>query len=212
MKTTTTVEQQHDPTEVIVNALTTIVWALLKAVVVLAWWALLFPMVSAPIALVVTAGLFFSPVAAAVLGGGFAAGMVLWRVGSPQTFERWITARARSRFLAWFRYRRRWVRLLGACRLQAVYGENTATPRLTAVQVGPFTDRVTLRMLPGQCPDDYTGRTAHLAHAFGVLECRARIVGPSTVELAFRHHDSLAETVTLPPTQVEWLWDEKEAA
>ncbi|WP_216911838.1 hypothetical protein [Nocardia noduli] len=212
MNTKITVHQTN-PADAITDAVLGIVWVLVKAAAVLVWWVLLFPMVSAPIALVVVAGLLVSPVAAAVLGGVFAVGMVLWRLGSPQTFERWITSRARSRFLAWFRYRRRWTRMLSACGLQVVFGEQVATPRLAGVRVGAFTDRVTVRMLPGQCPDDYTGRTAHLAHAFGVLECRAVIVGPSTVELAFRHRDSLAEPVTLPPrTSVEWLWDEKEAA
>ncbi|MEV2226228.1 hypothetical protein AB0E01_41185 [Nocardia vinacea] len=212
MKTTKYVEHHHDPTEAIVNAVLAIVWTLVKAVAVLGWWVLLFPMVSIPFAAAVTIGAFLGPVAGAVVVGVFGAGMVLWRLRSPQTFERWITSRARTRFLAWFRYRRRWMRLMTACGLQAIYGDHTATPRLIGVRVGAFTDRVTLRMLPGQCPDDYSSRTAHLAHAFGVLECRATIVGPSRVELAFRHRDSLAETITLPPTQVEWLWDQKEAA
>ncbi|MEV0709265.1 hypothetical protein [Nocardia aurea] len=194
------------------DALLAIVWALLKSVAVFGWWLLLFPMISAPIALAAVLGLFVGPVAGAVALGVFGAGMVLWRFTHPQTFERWITGRARSRFLTWFRYRRRWTRMLSACGLQVTYGEQIATPRLTNAQVGAFTDRVTLRMLPGQCPDDYTGRTAHLAHAFGVLECRAVVVGPSTVELAFRHHDSLAQPVTLPRTSVEWLWDQKDAA
>jgi hypothetical protein len=113
-------------------------------------------------------------------------------------FERWITRRARARFLTWFRYRRRWAKLLQACNLTIDRDDATFVPRLVGVQVGDATDRLQVRMLAGQCPDDYENRTAHLAHAFGALECRATIIGPGVVELAFRHADSLAETIELP--------------
>ncbi|WP_216911310.1 hypothetical protein [Nocardia noduli] len=211
MNTKITVHQSS-PADAITDAALGIIWVLVKAAALLVWWALLFPMLSIPLAAAVTAWLLFGWSTATIVG---LVGLVLlvgWRIGSPATFTRWVTDRARTRFLAWLRYRRRWTRMLSACGLQVTYGEQVATPRLASVRVGAFTDRVTVRMLPGQCPDDYTGRTAHLAHAFGVLECRAVVVGPSTVELAFRHHDSLAQPVTLPRTSVEWLWDEKEAA
>ncbi|MEU6833060.1 hypothetical protein ABZ894_30820 [Nocardia beijingensis] len=162
------------------------------------WWLLLLPVVSVPLVLTCVAGAFLGPVGALVVAGLSAAGVVLWRLRRPEMFERWVTRRARVRFLTWFRYRRRWARLMTACHLSIDRGNRTFIPRLLGVQIGPATDRVRLRMLDGHCPADFENRVSHLAHAFGALDCRATITGPGTVELAFRRSDSLAETVILP--------------
>jgi hypothetical protein len=188
----------HDPFDMVASALMHLVWYSLIGLGVAGWWAVLFPMISIPLGLAVAAGLFLGWVWGVVVVGVSIAGMVLWRRRSRQTFEQWITSRARTRFLAWFRYRRRWAKLLQACNLTIDRDDATFVPRLVGVQVGDAMDRLQVRMLAGQCPDDYENRTAHLAHAFGALECRATIIGPAMVELAFRHADSLAETIELP--------------
>lgn len=167
---------------------------------VAAWWAVLFPMISVPIGIAVAAGILVSWVLGVVVVGVFIAGMVLWRLRSPQTFEQWITARARHRVRAWWRYRRRWAKLAVACGLGVKnYQDGTVrAPRLTGVETSASVDRLRVRMLEGQCPEDYTNRVSRIAHTFGALDCRATIVGPGTVELVLRHKDSLAETITLP--------------
>lgn len=171
---------------------------LLWAAVVGLWWLVLFPMISIPLALVVTAWVVGGwPVGLAVAGVSVA-GLLLWQRARPQMFDRWVTARARTRFLTWHRYRRRWVKLMRACHLSIDRGDRTFIPRLLGVQIGPVTDRVRVRMLDGHCPADFENRVTHLAHAFSALDCRATITGPGTVELAFRRSDSLAETVILP--------------
>ncbi|WP_405177737.1 hypothetical protein OG225_26190 [Nocardia sp. NBC_01377] len=209
IKTAKTYLGQPEPSDAFTDAVIGIVWFAVKAVARSLWWALLFPMLSIPTGAAVAAWLLVGwPAAVAVVGVGLAL-LLGWRWASPASFTRWVTDRVRQRLLAWLRYRRRWVAMSAACGLQVTYGHNTATPRLVSIRVGQFTDRVTVRMLPGQCPDDYTGRTTHLAHAFGVLECHALVVGPSTMELAFRHHDSLAAAVAVSTTRVEWLWDRK---
>ncbi|MGY4103718.1 hypothetical protein ACW2Q0_29780 [Nocardia sp. R16R-3T] len=185
---------------------------LLNTVWAVTAWTVLFPMISIPLASAVLAGVLLGWPAGVVVVGISAAGIMLWRRSRPEMFERWVTRRARTRFLTWFRYRRRWVKLLTACHLSVTYDDGTLVPRLISVEVGESVDRLRVRMLAGQCPDDYENRVTHLAHAFGAQQCRATIVAPATVELTFRHRDSLAETITLPPTQVEWLWDQKEAA
>ncbi|WP_063053019.1 hypothetical protein [Nocardia arthritidis] len=162
------------------------------------WWLLLLPVVSVPIVLTCVAGAFYGPIAALVVTGLSAAGIIAWRIQRPEMFERWVTRRARARFLTWFRYRRRWAKLMRACHLSIDRGDRTFIPRLLEVQIGPTTDRVRVRMLDGHCPADFENRVSHLAHAFGALDCRATITGPGTVELAFRRSDSLAETVILP--------------
>jgi S-DNA-T family DNA segregation ATPase FtsK/SpoIIIE len=119
-----------------------------------------------------------------VVVGVFIAGMVLWRHRSPQTFERWITSPVRARYLAWYRYRRRWTRLMTAAHLTLTTADGTiGVPRLLSVRIGETTDRVRVRMLEGHCPADYENRTTHLAGTFGAHRCDAAIVGPGTVEI-----------------------------
>ncbi|WP_216905904.1 hypothetical protein [Nocardia noduli] len=209
IKTAKTYLGQQDPSDEFTDVVVAIAWFAVKAAARSVWWALLFPMLSIPFGAAVAVWLVFGWLAGVVVVVVGLALLTGWRLASPATFGRWVTDRVRQRFVAWLRYRRRWVAMSAACGLQVTYGQNIATPRLVSIRVGEFTDRVTLRMLPGQCPADYTARTTHLAHAFGVLECRAVVVGPSTVELAFRHHDSLATAVAVPSTRVEWLWDRK---
>ncbi|PSR59951.1 MULTISPECIES: hypothetical protein [Nocardia] len=196
MSTTTTTTTTHrDPVDEILTAIMHLLGWGIVAVFTAAWWALLFPMVSLPIA--ATAGLFWLYGWAPALGLGIAstAALGLWRVRYPESFSRWITHRARSRFLAWFRYRRQWGKRLNDCNLTRREQQAVKVPRLLDIQIGDSTDRVQVRMLSGQCPEDWTNRTAHLAHAFGAQECRASIVGPARVELVFRHADSLAEPI-----------------
>jgi hypothetical protein len=174
------------------------VWWAFIAGGVLAQWAVLFPMFSIPLVLACAAGLFWGPVAGVVVVGVSAAGIMLWRLRRPEMFERWVTRRARVRFLTWFRYRRRWAKLMTACHLSIDRNDRTFIPRLLSADIGIATDRVRVRMLDGHCPADFENRVSHLAHAFGALDCRATIIGPGTVELAFRRSDSLAATVILP--------------
>ncbi|MGW4720757.1 hypothetical protein [Nocardia sp. NPDC004260] len=196
--TTTTQNGQRDPFDLIGLAALNLVWWVVLGVGVAAQWAVLFPMFSIPLVLAVAAGLFWGPVAALVAVGVFIAGIIAWRIQRPEMFERWVTRRARVRLLTWFRYRRRWAKLMTACHLSIDRGDRTFIPRLLSADIGPVTDRVRVRMLDGHCPADFENRVSHLAHAFGALHCRATITGPGTVELAFRRSDSLAETVILP--------------
>ncbi|MGX1775380.1 hypothetical protein ACWIGW_24930 [Nocardia brasiliensis] len=205
--TTKTTATHTDAREQLFEALCLLVWQLLKAAAVTVWWALLFPMVSIPIGAAVAAGLFLGWVVGGLVAVGWFAGMVAWRLWSPRTFERAISARARTRFLSWWRYRSRWTRLLTACKLTTLAGDSTFVPRLLGVQIGASTDRVRARMLHGQCPADWESRADNLAHAFGALDCQVRIAGPGLVELRFRRTDSLADPFELPLTDTGFRKD-----
>ncbi|MFI5535297.1 hypothetical protein ACIA5H_02795 [Nocardia sp. NPDC051900] len=196
--TTTTPNGPRDPFDLIGLATLNLVWWTFVAVGVTARWAVLFPMFSIPVLLATAAGLFCGTVAGVVVVGVSIAGIIVWRLRRPEMFERWVTRRARVRFLTWFRYRRRWARLMTACHLSIDRNDRTFIPRLLSADIGPVTDRVRVRMLDGHCPADFENRVSHLAHAFGALDCRATITGPGIVELALRRSDSLAETVILP--------------
>lgn len=195
---TTTQTTRPDPVGEALDAVLTIAGRIILAAFTLVWWAVLFPMVTVPFGIAVAAWLLVDWPAGVGMAGGTVAGMVLWRRRSPQTFERWITGRARSRFLAWYRYRRRWATLLTACGLATRDGDRVSVPRLVSVQIGTTTDLVRTRMLPGHCPDSWTNRTDHLTHGFGAQQARIRFAGPGLVEIAFRRSDALADTVVVP--------------
>ncbi|MGY1948646.1 hypothetical protein [Nocardia asiatica] len=183
-----------DASDRLALALLNLLWAALIGL----WWLVLFPMLSIPLALVVTVWVLMGWPVGLAAAGVSVAGLLLWQRARAEAFDRWVTHRARSRFLTWHRYRRRWVKLMRACHLSIDRGDRTFIPRLLGVQIGPATDRVRVRMLDGHCPADFENRVSQLAHAFGALDCRATIIGPGTVELAFRRTDALAETVILP--------------
>ncbi|MFQ6328879.1 hypothetical protein ACLMAL_22455 [Nocardia sp. CWNU-33] len=102
-----------------------------------------------------------------------------------------ILSLVRARYLAWFRYRRRWTRLMTTARLTRTTDDGTIrVPRLLSVRIGETTDRVRVRMLDGHCPADYENRTTQLADTFGVHGCDAALIGPGTVEIVLHQQDS----------------------
>ncbi|MFQ6398955.1 hypothetical protein ACLMAJ_36655 [Nocardia sp. KC 131] len=207
----TTKNNQHDPFDLIGLAVLNTVWSTMLGIGVAVWWAVLFPMVSIPLLAAAAVGVVLGWVWGVVVVGVSISGMVLWRRRSPQTFEQWITSRARTRCFTWFRYRRRWAKLLTACNLTIAREDRTFVPRLLSVEIGETVDRLKVRMLEGHCPADWENRTDHLTHAFRAQECRTSIIGPGLVQLVFRRSDSLAETVALPRIDGGQRWG-KEAA
>ncbi|MBF6368909.1 hypothetical protein IU469_24785 [Nocardia puris] len=195
--TTKTTAVQRDPMDMLGLAILNTVTAILLGVLVVVRWMVLFPMFSLPLGIAVAAGTFLAWWAGVGVAGCSIAGIMLWRRRRPEMFERWVTSRARHRALTWWRYRRRWTRLLTACHLTISDTDRVLVPRLLSVELGTGSDRVRVRMLPGQCPADWENRVEHLAHAFGAGACQATITGPAVVELAFRHGDSLAAPIRL---------------
>ncbi|MEV0105707.1 hypothetical protein AB0H42_05110 [Nocardia sp. NPDC050799] len=195
---TTGSQRRRDPFDLLGLAVLNTGWYLVVGAGVAVHWAILFPPISLPLALAVTASVFLGWPSGVAVAVAFTSVLLLWRKARPEMFDRWVTERARSRFLTWWRYRRNWARLMKACRLVVTTETGSATPKLLAVGIGHGTDRVQLRMLEGQSPADYEMRVENIAHAFKADQCRALIVGPATVELRFRFGDALADTVVLP--------------
>lgn len=197
---------ETDLTDAVLTALGHLILWILTAAFVVAWWALLFPMISAPIALAIAATILLGwPAGVAVALAGLIA-LTLWKLQWPNSFRRLVTSRARTRFLRWFRYRRRWARLMTACKLTDRDADALYVPSIRNIVIGAYIDRVQVRMLPGQSPEDYHLRAVRLAHAFGALECRPVDVGPAVVELVFRHRDSLAAPIPLPIDRTALGW------
>lgn len=195
---TTGSQRRRDPFDLLGLTVLYSGWYLVAGIVTALHWAILFPPISVPVVLAVAAGVLVGWPSGVAVAVAFTAMLLLWRKTRPEMFDRWITDRARTRFLTWWRYRRNWARLMKACRLVVTTETRTVTPKLLAVGIGHGTDRVQLRMLEGQSPADFEMRAETIAHAFKAEQCRASIVGPATVELRFRFGDALADAVVLP--------------
>ncbi|MEV6101044.1 hypothetical protein [Nocardia sp. NPDC051981] len=198
-------ESEYDVFDLLTVAILNSVWYLATAAVVTVWWALLFPMLSLPVAVSVAAGWQWGWPVGIEVAGGFTAGIMLWRWRRPEMFERWVIRRMRSRFLVWWRYRRCWLALIRACHLAMPTARGWAYPMILEVRIGDITDHVLVRIPPGQVPGDWARQEVALAHAFGAFECRACLAGPSRVELVFRHQDSQVEMIGLHEVD-GWEW------
>jgi S-DNA-T family DNA segregation ATPase FtsK/SpoIIIE len=79
------------------------------------------------------------------------------------------------------------------------------TPRLQGVVSTPWCDRVHVRLLQGQCTEDFERAAPELAHSFGATSCRVRQERPARLWLEFTTADPLIDVVAaLPvPTMVD---------
>jgi S-DNA-T family DNA segregation ATPase FtsK/SpoIIIE len=142
-----------------------------------------------------------------VLGGvvlAVTAGCVGWWRWHPTSWLRfgWYPMVARCRRL-WI-YRRRWASTMATCGLATSFAGDRYVPQLLAVRCDRYGDRLTVRMLPGQIPDDWACAAERIAYAFRLRDGRAHTAGrPDRVELRFLRRDPLAGTVApLPVPQV----------
>jgi S-DNA-T family DNA segregation ATPase FtsK/SpoIIIE len=135
-----------------------------------------------------------------VLDTATAVGLVVWWRAHPASFHP-IAGRAllglwRS---AWA-YGMRWRTAMMLAGLGGRFEGDEYVPRVVRVRAGRYTDRVTVRMLAGQQPQDWSRRLDALAHAFGARSCQVRTLGrrPGYVQLVVGRADPLAPVVVLP--------------
>jgi DNA segregation ATPase FtsK/SpoIIIE, S-DNA-T family len=136
--------------------------------------------------------------------------LILWRLLALRSFRRMVSApmvRARRGR----RYRRMWPALTAAHRLSwaphpktetsrqastwELIGRKPVTPKLEAVEIGKWVDRLRVRMLPGQVPADWEDAVEGIAHALGARDGRVRVAGPGRITIDLAHHDPVAVVV-----------------
>ncbi|MGX7676792.1 FtsK/SpoIIIE domain-containing protein [Plantactinospora sp. DSM 117369] len=129
-----------------------------------------------------------------------AGGCVGWWQWHPRSWLRfgWYPMVARWRRL-WV-YRRGWASTMATCGLATAFAGDRYVPQLLKVRCDRYVDEVTVRMLPGQLPDDWAGAAQRLAYAFRLRDGQARTTGrPDRVVLRFLRRDPLAATVAPLP-------------
>jgi S-DNA-T family DNA segregation ATPase FtsK/SpoIIIE len=183
----------------IVNAIVVVIVVLLFGWFVLAWAIVKRPILVLPAAgFVGLVALVGSYNAQALM---FYALIVLgvWRVVHQASFERLIGWRLRSQWVRWWVYERRWRNTMLLSGLGKRLRMRDAVPKIEKVRSTRWSDRVLVRMLLGQCTEDYERAAPELAHSFSARSCRVREDRPGRVWLELTTKDPLRETVAALP-------------
>jgi len=194
----------EDPFSTVVGEVAALtVWGLLKATAVALWWAVLFPMLSVPIAGCAAAWRLLGWPAAAAVAAVSITGLVGWRVCSPRSWQRLVSGRMWKRWRRWWIYRRPWATTCALHGLTTTLDERVLIPSLRSVRIGYVTDTITVRLLRGQSVEDWEHQTDALAHAFGARSVHVRTDRPGQLTLHVHHHESLAAPIPVPtPAEV----------
>jgi DNA segregation ATPase FtsK/SpoIIIE, S-DNA-T family len=134
----------------------------------------------------------------AVLGGILTVALTGLRFSRPDWFARLVTVPARCRW-RWFRYRRHWQSVLTVAGLTEDYHGRVLVPVLGPVRAGQYADRITVRLVRGQSPDQFADHAGHLGHGLGALSCRVRTGPPGTIVLELVRRDTLAVPIPALP-------------
>jgi DNA segregation ATPase FtsK/SpoIIIE, S-DNA-T family len=165
----------------------------------LLWWLARHPGIVMPLALL------FSSIAVIgreltgliVLGVLVAHGVWWWRW--PRSFKRLVCEPVRARFRLWWIYRMHWQPAMVNLNLAVVYGESEYLPEIKKISCTRYADKLLIRLLAGQAPEDWEGHTTALAHTFGALRCQVRVQRPRWIRLEFFHTDPLTEPIPALP-------------
>jgi len=173
-----------------------------KAVGLLAWWAMRFPIISAPVitalGVMVLVG-WRAGVAVTVL---CAVGYGLWWHLGRASCHAVVWEPLRGSWLTWWRYKRSWEQVCTLHGLTARLGERVLVPALQWVQIGDVTDELSVRIVTGQTVADWQKQSAALAEAWRCRRMTVRSARPGEVTIRAHRRDALGEPIALPrPTR-----------
>jgi S-DNA-T family DNA segregation ATPase FtsK/SpoIIIE len=166
------------------------------------WWLIRFiirhPLLDLAIAATAFTGVKTGWPGLAGLGGAVLAVLTGLRLARPDWFARLVTVPVRCRW-RWCRYRRHWQSVLTVAGLTEDYHGRVLVPVLGKVRAGQYADRITVRLVRGQSPDQFADHAGHLGHGLGALSCRVRTGSPGTVVLELVRRDTLAVPIPALP-------------
>jgi S-DNA-T family DNA segregation ATPase FtsK/SpoIIIE len=172
--------------------------SLLKAVGYLLWWAVLFPALGVPAAITIWIGITHGARTGMLTAGAIFAAYAGWALLEPTSFDAWVVAPVRHRWLSWWRYRRNWESVCALHGLCATLGDRTLVPTLQSVQVGTHTDVLAVRVVTGQSVSDWQKQTPALAAAWGAERLTIRAATAGELRVTIMRGDAMATPVALP--------------
>jgi DNA segregation ATPase FtsK/SpoIIIE, S-DNA-T family len=174
-----------------------IIRSLAKGLAVLVWWSLLFPMISIPTLMTLWVGLQFGVIFSVIPAMFSTLGLIAWAQTSPTSFNRWVTARIRSRWRGWRIYCLCWPETCALHGLTNRFDDRRLVPTLRSVTIGATRDVMTVGLLTGQSLADWQNKAPALAEAFRAHRVTIRSTRPGEIEITAHHGDALRNPVPL---------------
>lgn len=175
-----------------------LLWFAARATVVVAWWSVLFPMISIPVAGAAYLGVTHGWLPGVIAAATGAATLGLWRLAGAKSFRRAVSGRMWKRWRRWLTYRRPWADVCALHGLANTLNDRVIVPRLRRARVGYLSDKLTVRMLTGQTLTDWQGQSDALGHTFGALSVHIRSDKPGWIRIDVHHTDTLSAPIPLP--------------
>ena len=165
-----------------------------------AWWLAHRPLLVALVAVAVLVGVKAGPVVLGVLVAVVAVVLVVWWRAHPVTFHRFGGRVLLGLWRSFWAYGVRWRTAMMLSGLGGRFNGQEYVPRVVRVRAGRFADRVTVRMVVGQQPQDWSRRLDALAHGFGARSCQVCELPrrPGYLQLVVGRLDPLAQVITVP--------------
>jgi S-DNA-T family DNA segregation ATPase FtsK/SpoIIIE len=166
-----------------------------------AWWLAHRPGLVALVALVVTVRMQLGPLLATVLLVLAVAMLVAWWRAHPASYHATAGRVLLGLWRSSWAYGVRWRTAMMLSGLGGRFNGDEYVPRVVRVRAGRYVDRVTVRMVVGQQPKDWSRRLDALAHGFGARSCQVHEIArrPGYVQLLVGRRDPLAELVPALP-------------
>ena len=143
-------------------------------------------------------GSWWDPVKVLAALGGLCG---LWAWQHPDSFTRTLLRQARSEWRRAVVYAWPWQRVMLFSELTKHTGHGLHRvhyPRIRRVRADGWRDRVSVKLLHGQCAATYAAHAEELANSFGARACRIRVDKPRRIWLDVIHADPLAGPVRVP--------------
>jgi S-DNA-T family DNA segregation ATPase FtsK/SpoIIIE len=152
-------------------------------------------------AILVGLGVGYSWWALVKLLAALGVGCGLWAWQHPDSFTRTVVRQLRSEWRRMVVYAWAWRRVMLFTELTKRTGHGLHRvhyPRIRRVRADGWRDRVSVKLLHGQCAGTYAAHAEELANSFGARSCRVRVDKPRRIWLDLIHADPLAQPVRVP--------------